>query len=159
MNGDPLKPRLRQSLLLLWMMLALAACSVAVVFHRLYSTARDEIAAQSAAAVAQEKARAVALISAYADEVRRATVAELAGFHVDGLKHTLRRWDEANELVLGTFVWDPKDGIAGLSFPDGALPAAELQRWLTELREWRAAHLDDPAAPRAGGATHRSAVY
>lgn len=159
MNSDSMKLRSRQPLLLLWMMLALAACAVAGVFHRLYSTARDEIAAQSAAAVAQEKARAVAIISAYADEVRRATVAELAGFHIDGLERTLRRWDEANELVLGTFVWDPEDGIAGPAFPAGALPAAELQRWLTELREWRAAHPDDPAPPRAGVATYRCAVY
>ena len=52
---------LRHRLLLLWMVLAVAACAVALVFFRLYATARDEIDARSAAAVAQEKARAVAM--------------------------------------------------------------------------------------------------
>jgi cell division protein FtsL len=49
---------LRHRLLLLWMVLAVAACAVALVFFR-HATARDEIAARSAAAVAQERRRAV----------------------------------------------------------------------------------------------------
>ena len=36
---------LRLRLSLLWLVLAVAACAVALVFHRLYATARDEIAA------------------------------------------------------------------------------------------------------------------
>ena len=138
---------LRLRLSLLWLVLAVAACAVALVFHRLYATARDEIAAQTAAAVAQERARAVDLVSRYAEEVRRTTVAELAAFHVDGLERTLRRWDEMNEIVVGTFLWDPQRGAFDVSAPAGALQGEELEAYVRSLREWRSTHSGGEAVP------------
>ncbi|MBK8475384.1 MAG: HAMP domain-containing histidine kinase [Opitutaceae bacterium] len=150
---------LRHRFWLLWVVLAVAACAVALVFHRLYATARDEIAAQTAAAVAQERARAVDLVSRYAEEVRRTTVTELAGFHVDGLERALRRWDETNEIVVGTFLWDPQRGGEGLMVPAGALPAAELLALVRRLREWRATRPGNGAAPVLVSEGFRTASY
>jgi len=150
---------LRHRLLLLWMVLAVAACAVALVFFRLYATARDEIAARSAAAVAQEKARAVELVTRYAEDIRRTTVAELAALHVDGLERALRRWDEANETVVGTFVLDPQRGASEPSVPGGALPTGGLQELLRQLREWRTAHPEGEAPPTFHQGTFRSVAY
>ncbi len=149
----------RHRLLLLWMLLAIAACAVALVFHRLYSTARDEIAAQSAAAIEQEKARAVALVSRYAEEVRQTTVAALAGFHVDGLERTLARWDEANDIVVGTFVWDPRRGGLSVAAPAGALSGPELEKLVGRFREWRASHREVEAAPALACEHFRTMCY
>ncbi len=148
----------RHRLLLLWVLFALAAGAAGFVFHRLYATARDEIAAQAAGAVAQERARAVDLVARYAEEVRRSTVAALAGFHVDGLERALQRWDEANEVVVGTFVWDPRRP-AGFDGPRGALSAAELQSLVRALREWRAANPGAAAEPALPCGGFRTAVY
>ena len=144
---------------LFWVLFALAASAACVVFHRLYATARDEIAAQSAAAVAQEKARAIGLVSRYAEEVRRTTVAELAAIHVDGLERALRRWDEANETVVGTFLWDPQRGQPEPAMPAGALPAAELQAQVRRLREWRAAQPAEKTDPLLAGGSFRATAY
>ena len=150
---------LRHRLLLLWMVLAVAACAVALIFLRLYTTARDEIAARSASAVAQERARAVELVTRYAEEIRRTTVAELAAFHVDGLERALRRWDEANESVVGTFVWDPQRETAAQAVPNGALQQDGLPVLVRHLREWRAAHPGVEAPPALHHATFRTAAY
>ena len=149
----------RHRLSLLWALLALAACAAALAFHRLYATARDEIAAQAAGAVAQERARAVALVTGYADEVRRTTMVDLAAFHVDGLERALRRWDEANEIVVGTFLWDPQRGPADLAAPGGGLPAAELLALVQRFREWRSVHPGDKSAPPLAFGTYRTVAY
>ncbi len=154
-----MKRVLLRPLALFWVLFAVAACAASVVFHRLYTTARDEIAAQSAGIVAQERARAVELVSRYAEEVRRTTIAELAAMHVDGLERALRRWDEANDLVVGTFVWDPRRGLAKLEGPAGALSGAELQAVVRQLREWRAAHPAERSGPVAALGTFRTAAY
>jgi signal transduction histidine kinase len=149
----------RYRLPLLWVLLALAASAATLVFHRLYATARDEIAAQAASVVAQEKARAIDLVTRYAEEVRRTTVAELAAFHVDGLERALRRWDEANEVVVATFVWDPQRGPASVVAPNGALSAAELQTLVQRLRDWRSAHPAGEPPPPFPAGTFRTAAY
>lgn len=150
---------LRHRLLLLWMLLVIAACAVALVFLQLYNTAREEIAANSAAAVAQERARAVELVTHYAEEVRRTIVAELAGFHVDGLERSLRRWDEANEIVVGTFLWDPARGGPAPTLSAGALPPAGLQELQHTLWAWRATAAAGDAPPALHHGTFRTAVY
>lgn len=149
----------RHNLLLLWVLLAVAACATASVLHRLYATARDEIAAQAARAVAQERAQAVGRITRYTEEVRRTTVAELASFHVDGLVRALRRWDEANALVVGTFVWDPQRASPGIAVPVGSLATTELQALIRGLREWRTARPGAELPPPAACGTFRTARY
>ena len=150
---------LRHRLLLLWMILAAAACAVALVLLRLYTTARDEIDARSAAAVAQERARAVELVTRYAEEIRRTTVAELAAFHVDGLERALRRWDEANESVVGTMVVDPRRGPANVAVPSGSLPGSGLDALRKQLEEWLSAPGDGEAPPTLHHDTFRAVVY
>ncbi len=149
----------RHRLVFLWVLFGVAAAASALVFHRLYATARDEIAAQSAGAVAQERARAVDLVTRYAEEVRRTTVVALAGFHVDGLDRALQRWDEANEVVVGTFVWNPRRDLAEVRAPGGALSAAELKTLVERLREWRSAHPDDKAVPSLSFGSFRAVAY
>ena len=153
-----LRPSLRR-LPLFWVLFAIAACAASIVFYRLYATARDEIAAQSAAAVAQEKARAVELVSRYSEEVRRTTIAELAGIHVDGLGRALERWDEANDLVVGTFLWDPERAEAAAAGPAGTLAPAEVRAQVQRLRAWRAAHPEDQAAPALAVGHFRAMAY
>lgn len=122
---------------------ALAAVATGLAIHRLYTAARQEIIAEGERALRQEEARVVSRVREYTDEVRRATMAKLASFHVDGLGQTLRQWDEANETVLAVFQWEPAGGFVLQSgSPAGPLPEGMSGLW-QEFREWRSQHLAD----------------
>jgi signal transduction histidine kinase len=136
---------------ILWVVFTLAAIATAVAVHRLYSSVRRELSEQGERALQQERTRVHDRGLAYTDEVRRSTVEELAGLHVDGLDHTLRQWDEANDLIVGTFQWDPARGyLPGFGVPPGGPDPAELAKLWQEFRAWRASH---PAATSRGPAT------
>ena len=134
-------PRLRLRLFFLWSTFALVAIATGLAVHRLYRTAQQEIIAQSERALAQERTRILTRVQTYTEEVRRSTITELAAFHVDGLGHALRQWDEANEIIVGTFQWNPTRGFsAGLEIPRGGPSRDELAQLWQEFREWRGQH-------------------
>jgi signal transduction histidine kinase len=131
-------PRPRTRTLFFWGLFALAAVATGLAVHRLYQTAQQEISAQSERALLQERTRVLNRVQTYTEEVRHSTIAELASFHVDGLSHALRQWDETNEIILGTFQWDPAHGFpAGFETPPGGPTRDELVRLWQEFRAWR----------------------
>ena len=135
-------PRFRS--ILLWSVFALAAAATGLAVHRLYQTAQQEIIAQSERGLLQERTKILARVQDYTEEVRRSTLTELASFHVDGLGPALRQWDEANEIIIGTFQWDPARGFpADQATPPGAPNRDELTQLWREFRAWRGLH---PAA-------------
>ncbi len=127
---------LRPRLLLLWGLFLLAAGVAGFAVHRLYQRARAEIAAQGERAVQQARGAAEERIRLATEDVRRAIITDLAGFHEDGLANSLQRWDAANEMVTATFVWDETRGFNVQ--PPAAL--AHLPELWREFRTWRDAH-------------------
>jgi signal transduction histidine kinase len=139
-----MRPRFRSRPLLLWSVFALAAAATGLAVHRLYQTAQQEIIAQSERALLQERTKILGRVQDYTEEVRRSTITELASFHVDGLGPALRQWDEANEIITGTFQWDPARGFpADYAIPTGGPTRNELAQLWREFRTWRGLH---PAA-------------
>lgn len=139
--------RFRSRTILLWSIFALVAVATGLAVHRLYQTAQQEIIAQSERALLQERIKTLNRVQTYTEDVRRSTITELTAFHVDGLGYALRQWDEANEIITGTFQWDPARGFpADWQIPPGGPSRAELVQLWREFREWRQLH---PAA------THR----
>jgi len=154
-------PRRRTRTLFFWGLFILAACATGLAVHRLYQTARQEITTQSDRALWQERTRIITRVQSYTEEVRRSIITELAAFHIDGLSHALRQWDEANDIILGTFQWEPARGFsAGFATPTGGPGPDELVRLWQEFREWRAQH---PAAtsrdPVKTGTRHTLAYH
>ncbi|MEO6992465.1 MAG: HAMP domain-containing sensor histidine kinase [Lacunisphaera sp.] len=136
--------RPRSRIVLFWGLFVLVATATGFAVQRLYETAQREIAAQSERALLQERTRLQQRVQSYTEDVRRSIIAELASFHVDGLGHALRQWDEANEIIVGTFQWEPTKGFPeGTSFPAGSPNREELARLWHQFRVWRSAH---PAA-------------
>jgi signal transduction histidine kinase len=134
--------RLRLSLL--WATFAAAALATGFGVFRLYDTVRSEIRDQSGRALREETEKARDRVLAYTEEARRSIIAELAGFHVDGLGRALRQWDDANEVITGTFQWEAARGFfASGEFPPGADGPEEIATRWRQFREWRAAN---PAA-------------
>lgn len=134
-------PHLRLRLVLLWSIFALAAVATGLAVHRLYQTAQQEITAQSERALAQERTKTLNRVQSYTEEVRRSIITELASFHVDGLAHALRQWDEANEIIVGTFQWDAVRGFsAGFEPPSGSASREQLIGLWQEFRAWRGQH-------------------
>ncbi len=136
----PPLPR-RLHLPLMWAVFALAALATGLAVYRLYASVRQEIVEQSERALRQEKAGALDLARAYADEARRTAVEALISFHIDGLDHALRQWNEANAIIAGTFQWEPERGFpAGFAVPAGGPAPGELALLWQQFREWRASH-------------------
>ena len=96
---------------LAWVLFALVALAVALAVLRLYLTLRNEVTERSTRAREQLHERAVASIVGQTDAARHGFVKALAGFHLEGLGHALRQWDEANPAVVGTFQWDAERGF------------------------------------------------
>ncbi len=133
--------RFRSHPFFLWSLFALAATATGLAVHRLYQTAQQEIFAQSARALLQERTKILNRVQAYTEDVRRSTITELAAFHVDGLSQALRQWDEANEIILGTFQWDPSRGFAPeMEIPNGGPPRDALIAIWREFHTWRTLH-------------------
>ncbi len=131
----------RSRLILLWSGFVLAALATGLAVHRLYQTARQEIAAQSERALQQETARFTLRVQTATQEVRTSIIAELASFHVNGLHAALRQWDEANEFILGTFEWDPARGFLEGSVIPAATPTPEtIASVWRDFRSWRTTH-------------------
>ena len=131
----------RSHLPFMWAAFALVALATGLAVYRLYATVRREIADQSERALHQESAKARERAHAYTDEARRTTIEALVSFHVDGLDHALRQWNEANAVIKGTFQWEPQRGfVAGFVVPQGGPPPEELARLWQQLREWRTKH-------------------
>jgi len=153
-------PRLRSRTLLLWISFLVVGIAAALALHRLYQTARQEIAAQSERVIQQERAYILDLIGAYTKEVRRSIIAELASFHVDGLSPSLRKWDDKTELVVGTFIWDAERGFIPTSPPPSRVPPPEeLTRLWLDFRDWRAAHPQATHRDPSKTASFRTWVY
>ncbi len=134
-------PRPHHRSLLLWSIFLLAAVATGLAVQRLYQTAQQEITAQSERALLQERTKFLDRVQSYTEEVRRSTITELASFHVDGLGHALRQWDEANEIIVGTFQWDHTRGFpADLVLPPGSPSRAELTHLWQEFHPWRLLH-------------------
>jgi len=134
-------PRLRTRTVFLWGAFALAAIATGLAVHRLYQTAQQEIIAQSERALQQERTKMLNRVLDYTEAVRHSTITELAAFHVDGLGYALRQWDATNEIITGTFQWEPSRGFpSDFSAPPGAPSRDELiARW-NEFRDWRKLH-------------------
>lgn len=149
---SPLARHSRFRLALFWGLFALAATATAVAVAVLYTIVRAGQSEQEQRILSEETARARAHVREFADNVRRSTIAELAGFHADGLARTMRRWDDANAVIAGTFEWDPVRGDlppapgAAAASPSREAPAV---LWRSFAR-WRAEHPDatrcDPTA-------------
>ncbi len=123
--------------------------------HRLYDTVRREFEEQSTRALREQRAQAQARIRTYTDEVRQAIIAELAGLHVDGLSQALRRWDESNEVIIGTFRWETAHGFLRDSvFPQGLANASDLPSLWTGFRSRDSTAPASVRAPVAGYGTN-----
>ncbi|MBK9989248.1 MAG: HAMP domain-containing histidine kinase [Verrucomicrobia bacterium] len=132
--------------LVLWIGFAVATVATAIATYRLYQTAQQEITVQSEQALQQARLEVLEGMRTYTEQVRRTTIKDLASFHVDGLSQMMKRWDDANETIIGTFQWDKQRGfwanstVAALSLKDQDV----TQLW-QEFRKWRSAH---PAASK-----------
>lgn len=136
--------RLRSRTLLLWIVFLVGAIAAGLAIFRLYQTARREITAQSERVLQQERAQVLEQIRASTEEIRRATIAELASFHVDGLAPSLRKWDDKNELIVGTFQWDATRGLLPTSpLPPNAPAPEEIARL------WQAFRGRRPTLPKS----------
>lgn len=132
-------PRFRPGLP--WIIFVAVAVAAGLAVNRLYETARDEIEAQSEQAIFQERARFLERVQTYTDFLRLTFMTELAGFHVDGIDHTLRQWDAGSELVSGTFQWEAGSGFLEDSAPaTDALARDERVRLWQDFRAWRTDH-------------------
>jgi len=131
----------RLRLALFWSVFALTAAATVAAVWILGATVRAGLEEQEQRVLAQETERAVAHAAAYVDEVRRATISELAGLHTDGLGRALRRWDEANAVVIGTFEWDPARGFSATSTlaAAGDVAGGLPELWL-KFGDWRREH-------------------
>lgn len=129
----------RSRAFMLWTTFFLAAAVAGLAIFRLYETAKTEIAEQNKRVLAQERMRGVESLRAFIEDVKISTLSDLVSFHVDGLESSLRQWDEANEVIVGTFVWEPKRGFIfeGQQLPGTPSPE-ELKGLWTEFRRWRA---------------------
>lgn len=146
---------------LLWALIAVAALALGVAVYQLYHAARSEIAEQGARALQGERERALEQIRAYTDAARQSIIEDLASFHVDGLSHALRQWDETNELIVGTFQWEPGRGLLpGTTTPLGVATPQEHDAFWTGFWMWRAQHPDAGARPgETQGAYRVSAIH
>lgn len=155
-------PRLfshRSRLRVLWLVLAASAVATALAVHGLYDVVRREIVEQGARAAEQETAKALERVRSYTDDARRSIVTELAGFHVDGLSHALRQWDESNESIVGTFQWSEDRGfLPGSVFPDGVAAPEKLPALWRGFRERRAGSVEPPD-PTGVAAAFRSEAF
>lgn len=133
-----MSPRLRSRTLLLWFAFLGSALAAALAVFRLYQTARQEITAQSERVLQQERTQILERIRTATEEIRHTTIAELTSFHVDGLAPSLRKWDEKNELIVGTFQWDAMRGLLATSslLPHASTPE-EIARLWQEFRSQR----------------------
>ncbi|HWA24482.1 MAG TPA: HAMP domain-containing sensor histidine kinase [Lacunisphaera sp.] len=124
-----------------WILLAAAAGVAGFAVFRLHHTAQAEIAAQGELTVRVVEAQGVQLIDEQVRTVRKSLLIELAGFHVDGLGASLARWDAANELVSGTFLWNPAGGFdSTLAWPADAPKREQVEAIWQEFRRWRNSH-------------------
>lgn len=140
--GSPRRARA----LWLWMGFGIASLGLAGAVHHLYRTVTRELEEQATKTSAEEFAKASERVRVVAEEMRHEIFAKLASLHVDGLAYALKKWDESNPAVVGTFVWDRERGFA----PDPALPRDVKPEDITalweRLRDWRANHLRDAQA-------------
>lgn len=146
--------------LLLWIAFLLTATTAAVAIHRLYQTAHEEIAAQSDHLLQRERSQVLEQIRTYTEHMRRSTIVELAAFHEDGLTQSLRKWDDAREVVVGTFQWDPAQGfLASSPFPPGAPSPDQVAGLWHEFRAWRAGHLKSTKRDPLAQGRFQTSVY
>ncbi|HVU17138.1 MAG TPA: ATP-binding protein [Candidatus Didemnitutus sp.] len=124
MKERPVSPR-RLAAPFFWSVLLVAALATAWSVRRLYLTARQEIEEQSEHAIQQETHRLRTRIESYTEYVRHSIITDLASFHANGLGASLRQWDEANQIVIGTFRWDAQTGFAADSSPARTAPARD----------------------------------
>ncbi|MEO5960655.1 MAG: HAMP domain-containing sensor histidine kinase [Opitutaceae bacterium] len=143
--------RLRVRLAIGWSAFLLATLAASLAVHRLYETVRRELEEQSDVALTQRQTEFLERTKTLTDALRQSTIKKLASFHVDGLTHALREWDEASAVIVGTFQWEESSGflptsalLAAKSAPDDFAPL-----W-RQFRAWRETH---PAATASEPAT------
>lgn len=123
---------------ILWAIFIITATAAGAVMYRLYATAKSEIAAQTERVLAEERTNNLERARSFIDDVKLSTLTDLIGFHDDGLQASLRQWDEANQIVLATFIWDTKRGFVMEGQPTrGAIAQEEIKKLWTEFRRWR----------------------
>lgn len=128
--------------LVLWGAFMLAAGAALLAVYRLHQTVQREVAEQTQLALRQRQAEVRERIRTETEALRMATWKALVSFHVEGLTHALRQWDEATPAVVGTFQWDETSGLTVISSsPKMAdADAAEIAGLWREFRGWRAEH-------------------
>lgn len=108
-----------------WIGFSLLAMGMIWVISTLYRTSQNEVDAQGHQTLQFEQEKFLRYATEYLNSARQAAIAELIGFHDEGLAFTLRRWDENNRTINGTFVWPtdstpPVNAIAPLWSDDFA---------------------------------------
>lgn len=142
---DELRPRRRRSLhvTLLWAAFGLAAVATLLAVHRLHASVQRELHQQAEIATRDQEAKFVGRLRLATDAARQSTIKALTAFHVEGLAHALRRWDEDNAGITGTFQWQPAGGFLPGASGSGTAAAPELVALWRDFRAWRERH---PAA-------------
>lgn len=112
--------------------------AAALALVRLHRTTQSVMQEQRAEALRSERARFLNEVQAVTHRRRVEVIKSLASFHVEGLSHSLRQWDDADPAILGTFLWEPERGFLPESTlaPDFANRDELVRLWRT-FREWR----------------------
>ncbi len=131
----------RIRLAVFWSLFAAAAAATALAVGVLHATVQAGLVDQEQRVLRDEMARARTQVTEIADRIRRSITVALAGFHADGLARTLRRWDEGEPAISGTFQWDPVRGLEIFGSGSQPLPAEEALVSLWEqFSAWRGEH-------------------
>jgi signal transduction histidine kinase len=141
-DTDRSLPRRRKlRLALLWTVFGIAAIAIGLAVNRLYETVRRELQEQSETGQRQQREEMLTRVRVATDASRDITMRALVGFHSEGLGYALRKWDEENPLVSGTFEWDEARGfLPGSKLPPGKMTESEMVGLWREFRVWREQH-------------------
>jgi signal transduction histidine kinase len=93
---------------------------------------------QKAEALRSERAKLLNEVQAITHRRRIEVIKSLTSFHVEGLSHSLREWDESEPTILGAFVWEPERGfLSGSTLSPDLADRDELVALWRTFREWR----------------------
>ncbi|GAB5560780.1 MAG: hypothetical protein SynsKO_24270 [Synoicihabitans sp.] len=98
----------RFSQILPWLGAVSVAVGMSVLLVTLYRTAQQQVTEQANQVLEIERSKFLDFAHAHLENARDSALADLVSFHEEGLSYTLGQWDDANEIVIGTFNGDPK---------------------------------------------------